>query len=104
MSVRIAELDMEKISIVARRYVSGYGQAGTLEQVDGSRHAARGSSTRTASNKSQTSQAHNVHGPHDPTFYKFLIVLEEEWDALKLSGYGRWIPLGRETRGSGSFS
>jgi len=30
---------------------------------------------------------HNAHGPHDQRFYKFLSGLEEEWDALKLSGY-----------------
>ncbi|THH20610.1 hypothetical protein EW146_g814 [Bondarzewia mesenterica] len=30
---------------------------------------------------------HNVHGPHDEKFYKFLTDLEEEYDALKRSGY-----------------
>jgi len=30
---------------------------------------------------------HNVHGPHDEQFYKFLSGLEEEYDALKKSGY-----------------
>ncbi|CCM03643.1 uncharacterized protein FIBRA_05787 [Fibroporia radiculosa] len=30
---------------------------------------------------------HNVHGPHDDKFYKFLSGLEEEYDALKRSGY-----------------
>ncbi|EPQ60315.1 WLM-domain-containing protein [Gloeophyllum trabeum ATCC 11539] len=31
--------------------------------------------------------SHNVHGPHDEKFYKFLSGLEEEYDALKRSGY-----------------
>jgi len=30
---------------------------------------------------------HNVHGPHDEKFYKFLSGLEDEYDALKRSGY-----------------
>ena len=30
---------------------------------------------------------HNVHGPHDQTFYKFLSGLEEEYYELKRSGY-----------------
>ncbi|KZT08562.1 WLM-domain-containing protein [Laetiporus sulphureus 93-53] len=30
---------------------------------------------------------HNVHGPHDDKFYKFLAGLEEEYNALKRSGY-----------------
>ncbi|KDQ63176.1 hypothetical protein JAAARDRAFT_188782 [Jaapia argillacea MUCL 33604] len=30
---------------------------------------------------------HNVHGPHDEKFYKFLSGLEDEHDALKRSGY-----------------
>ena len=30
---------------------------------------------------------HNVHGPHDDKFYKFLSGLEEEYDALRRSGY-----------------
>ncbi|KAL0951762.1 hypothetical protein HGRIS_008434 [Hohenbuehelia grisea] len=30
---------------------------------------------------------HNVHGPHDEKFYKYLSGLEEEYDALKRSGY-----------------
>lgn len=30
---------------------------------------------------------HNVHGPHDEKFYKFLSELEDEYDALKQSGY-----------------
>ncbi|KII93965.1 hypothetical protein PLICRDRAFT_411312 [Plicaturopsis crispa FD-325 SS-3] len=30
---------------------------------------------------------HNVHGPHDQTFYKFLEGLQDEYDALKRSGY-----------------
>ncbi|PCH34069.1 WLM-domain-containing protein [Wolfiporia cocos MD-104 SS10] len=30
---------------------------------------------------------HNVHGPHDEHFYKYLAGLEEEYDALKRSGY-----------------
>ncbi|TFK56773.1 WLM-domain-containing protein [Heliocybe sulcata] len=30
---------------------------------------------------------HNVHGPHDEKFYKFLSGLEEEHEALKRSGY-----------------
>ena len=30
---------------------------------------------------------HNVHGPHDDKFYKFLAGLEDEYDALKRSGY-----------------
>ncbi|KAF9225350.1 WLM-domain-containing protein [Gyrodon lividus] len=30
---------------------------------------------------------HNVHGPHDETFYKFLAGLEDEYDALQRSGY-----------------
>ncbi|TDL28155.1 WLM-domain-containing protein [Rickenella mellea] len=30
---------------------------------------------------------HNVHGPHDDKFYKFLSQLEDEYDALKRSGY-----------------
>ncbi|KAA1469628.1 WLM-domain-containing protein [Dentipellis sp. KUC8613] len=30
---------------------------------------------------------HNVHGPHDDKFYKFLAELEEEYEALQRSGY-----------------
>lgn len=30
---------------------------------------------------------HNVHGPHDEIFYKFLAGLEDEYDALQRSGY-----------------
>ena len=30
---------------------------------------------------------HNVHGPHDEKFYKFLTELEDEYEALKRSGY-----------------
>ncbi|KAI0652449.1 WLM domain-containing protein [Trametes meyenii] len=30
---------------------------------------------------------HNVHGPHDDKFYKLLSELEEEYDALRRSGY-----------------
>ncbi|KAG2044554.1 WLM domain-containing protein [Suillus americanus] len=30
---------------------------------------------------------HNVHGPHDESFYKFLAALEDEYDALVRSGY-----------------
>ncbi|KAI0640007.1 WLM domain-containing protein [Trametes polyzona] len=30
---------------------------------------------------------HNVHGPHDEKFYKFLTGLEEEYQALRSSGY-----------------
>ncbi|KAJ7665209.1 WLM domain-containing protein [Mycena polygramma] len=30
---------------------------------------------------------HNVHGPHDEKFYKYLSSLEDEYDALKRSGY-----------------
>jgi hypothetical protein len=30
---------------------------------------------------------HNVHGPHDATFYKYLSGLEEEYQALKRSGW-----------------
>ncbi|TFK41965.1 WLM domain-containing protein [Crucibulum laeve] len=30
---------------------------------------------------------HNVHGPHDDKFYKFLAGLNEEFDALQRSGY-----------------
>ena len=30
---------------------------------------------------------HNVHGPHDDKFYKFLAGLEEEYAALRKSGY-----------------
>ncbi|KAH7922803.1 WLM-domain-containing protein [Leucogyrophana mollusca] len=30
---------------------------------------------------------HNVHGPHDEKFYKFLAGLEDEYDALQRSGY-----------------
>ncbi|KAJ7157090.1 WLM domain-containing protein [Mycena filopes] len=30
---------------------------------------------------------HNVHGPHDEKFYKFLSVLQDEYDALQRSGY-----------------
>jgi len=30
---------------------------------------------------------HNVHGPHDEKFYKFLAELEDEYDALQRSGY-----------------
>ncbi|KAJ3750900.1 WLM domain-containing protein [Lentinula detonsa] len=30
---------------------------------------------------------HNVHGPHDEKFYKFLSELQEEYDALQRSGY-----------------
>ncbi|OJA20677.1 Fe2+/Zn2+ regulated transporter [Rhizopogon vesiculosus] len=30
---------------------------------------------------------HNVHGPHDEKFYKFLAALEDEYDDLQRSGY-----------------
>lgn len=30
---------------------------------------------------------HNVHGPHDDQFYKFLSGLQEEYDNLRRSGY-----------------
>ena len=30
---------------------------------------------------------HNVHGPHDEKFYKFLSGLEEEYGDLRASGY-----------------
>lgn len=30
---------------------------------------------------------HNVHGPHDDKFYRFLASLEDEYAALKRSGY-----------------
>ncbi|KAF9245697.1 WLM domain-containing protein [Melanogaster broomeanus] len=30
---------------------------------------------------------HNVHGPHDEKFYQFLAGLEDEYDALRRSGY-----------------
>ncbi|TBU49292.1 WLM domain-containing protein [Dichomitus squalens] len=30
---------------------------------------------------------HNVHGPHDAAFYKFLAGLEDEYDALRRSGW-----------------
>ncbi|KAF9011078.1 WLM domain-containing protein [Cyathus striatus] len=30
---------------------------------------------------------HNVHGPHDEKFYKYLAGLQEEYDALRRSGY-----------------
>ncbi|KAG9313977.1 hypothetical protein JVU11DRAFT_4753 [Chiua virens] len=30
---------------------------------------------------------HNVHGPHDEQFYKFLAGLEDEYEALQRSGY-----------------
>ena len=30
---------------------------------------------------------HNVHGPHDQQFYKYLAGLEEEFNDLKRSGY-----------------
>nr|GAT47439.1 predicted protein [Mycena chlorophos] len=30
---------------------------------------------------------HNVHGPHDDKFYKFLAGLQDEYDALQRSGY-----------------
>lgn len=30
---------------------------------------------------------HNVHGPHDEHFYKFLAALEDEYDELQRSGY-----------------
>ncbi|KAF4611976.1 hypothetical protein D9613_004122 [Agrocybe pediades] len=30
---------------------------------------------------------HNVHGPHDDKFYKYLSGLQEEYDALQRSGY-----------------
>ena len=30
---------------------------------------------------------HNVHGPHDEKFYKLLSELEDEYEALKQSGY-----------------
>ncbi|KAG5643139.1 hypothetical protein DXG03_001529 [Asterophora parasitica] len=30
---------------------------------------------------------HNVHGPHDEKFYKFLSELQDEYDALQRSGY-----------------
>ncbi|KAJ6601328.1 WLM domain-containing protein [Mycena vulgaris] len=30
---------------------------------------------------------HNVHGPHDEKFYKFLSTLQDEYDALQRSGY-----------------
>lgn len=34
-----------------------------------------------------TQLTHNVHGPHDDKFYKFLAGLEDEYAALKRSGY-----------------
>jgi WLM domain len=34
-----------------------------------------------------TQLTHNVHGPHDDKFYKLLATLEEEYDALRRSGY-----------------
>lgn len=30
---------------------------------------------------------HNVHGPHDDSFYKYLAVLESEYEDLRRSGY-----------------
>ena len=30
---------------------------------------------------------HNVHGPHDAAFYKFLSGLEDEYEALRCAGY-----------------
>lgn len=30
---------------------------------------------------------HNVHGPHDDKFYAFLKVLNDDYDALRASGY-----------------
>jgi hypothetical protein len=30
---------------------------------------------------------HNVHGPHDDKFYKYLSDLQDEYDALQRSGY-----------------
>jgi DNA-dependent metalloprotease WSS1 len=30
---------------------------------------------------------HNVHGPHNQEFYKYLSGLEDEWEVLKRSGY-----------------
>jgi len=30
---------------------------------------------------------HNVHGPHDEKFYKYLAGLEEEYDTLRRTGY-----------------
>ncbi|EJF67222.1 WLM-domain-containing protein [Dichomitus squalens LYAD-421 SS1] len=34
-----------------------------------------------------TQLTHNVHGPHDAAFYKFLAGLEDEYDALRRSGW-----------------
>ena len=36
---------------------------------------------------SHSQLTHNVHGPHDDKFYKFLSGLEDEYDALRRSGY-----------------
>lgn len=30
---------------------------------------------------------HNLHGPHDERFYKFLAGLQDEYDTLRRSGY-----------------
>ena len=34
-----------------------------------------------------TQLTHNVHGPHDEKFYKFLSELQDEYDELRRSGY-----------------
>ncbi len=38
-------------------------------------------------NSSISKLTHNVHGPHDDQFYKFLSGLQEEYDNLRRSGY-----------------
>ncbi len=43
-----------------------------------------------------TQLTHNVHGPHDASFYKLLEKLEEEYYELKRKGYsGASTPLSR---------
>ncbi|KAG6336242.1 hypothetical protein ID866_2861 [Astraeus odoratus] len=37
--------------------------------------------------KGYSELTHNVHGPHDEHFYKFLAALEDEYDTLQRSGY-----------------
>ena len=45
------------------------------------------SSLQCAPLKSSSQLTHNVHGPHDDKFYKFLSSLEDEYYALRSSGY-----------------
>lgn len=46
---------------------------------------------------------HNVHGPHDASFYKLLGELEEEWYELKRTGYSGEGFLGNGTRVGGGL-